>query len=88
MLLNCIIDPFTFILSTFSLSHHSRDLIALCKEDLTCKKLELLQKFAEACGFTDKYQQRLISKENAVSRRKRAPATDKRYQRAVDNWRM
>ncbi|CBF84488.1 uncharacterized protein ANIA_11639 [Aspergillus nidulans FGSC A4] len=35
-------DPFTFILSTFSLPYHSRDLIALCKEDLTCKKLELL----------------------------------------------
>jgi hypothetical protein len=62
--------------------------MALPKEESRHKKLELLQKFAEAHRFTEEYQQSLISKENVVSRKKRSPATDERYQHAVDNWKM
>jgi hypothetical protein len=62
--------------------------MALPKEESRHKKLELLQKFAEARGFIEEYQQSLINKENVVSRKKRSPATDERYERAVDNWRM
>lgn len=62
--------------------------MALPKEELKHKKLALFQKFAESRGFTEEYQQELINKENIVSRKKRSPATDERYERAVDNWRM
>lgn len=62
--------------------------MALPKEELKQKKLELLQKLAELRRFTEEYQQELINKENVVSRKKRSPATDERYERAVDNWRM
>ena len=62
--------------------------MALPKEDLKHKKLVILQKFAESRGFTEKYQQELRNKENVVSCKKRSPATDERYERAVENWRM
>jgi hypothetical protein len=88
MLLNCIFDTFTFIFVTLPYLHYSRDQMALSKEDLRYKKLERLQKFAEVCGFTEEYQQNLINKENVVSHKKRSLATDERYQRAVENWRI
>jgi hypothetical protein len=79
---------FIFILFTFPPSQNSRDIIALSKLDLKHKKLELLQKLAKLCGFTEDYQQNLINKENVVSYKKRSLATDERYEHAVDNWRM
>ena len=62
--------------------------MALPNEDLKHKKLVILQKFAEWRGLTEEDQQELINKENVVSRKKRSPATDERYERAVENWRM
>lgn len=62
--------------------------MALPNEDLKHKKLVILQKFAEWRGLTEEDQQELINKENVVSRKKRSPATDERYERAVENWGM
>lgn len=82
-----IIDKFTLTIYILPILI-SRDQMAPPKEDLKLKKLAILQKFAESRGFTEEYQQELINKENVVSRKKRSPATDERYKRAVENWRM
>jgi hypothetical protein len=51
-------------------------------------KLAQLQKLAESRGFTDSYQREQITQDNVVSHKKRAPATDDRYARAVDHWKL
>ena len=62
--------------------------MAPSKEELRLNKLELLRKTAESRGFTEEYQQSLINTENVVSHKKRAPATEETYERAVDKWRL
>ena len=62
--------------------------IALLKEELKQKKLELPQKLAESRGFDRKISAGANNNKNIFSCKKRSPATDKMCKRAVSNWRI
>jgi hypothetical protein len=51
-------------------------------------RLKLLRKLAESRGFTESYQEEQIIQGNIVCHKKRSPATDKRYARALDYWKL
>lgn len=58
------------------------------EEEQRRRKVEELRKIGELRGFTTEYQQITKRKENEICHKKRAPATDERYNRAVENWKM
>jgi hypothetical protein len=51
-------------------------------------KLERLRKAAEARGFLEEYQITIETKENVISSKKRSPATNKVYERAMNTWKL
>lgn len=51
-------------------------------------KLERLKKAAEARGFTEEYQKTVETKENVISSKKRSPATNEVYDRAMNTWKL
>ncbi|KAM0107297.1 hypothetical protein ACP6JB_007115 [Aspergillus fumigatus] len=58
------------------------------EEEQRRRKVEELRKIGELRGFTTEYQQITKRKENEICHKKRAPATDERYNRAVENWKI
>jgi hypothetical protein len=63
----------------------SRDTDSVLSEERR-RKVDELRKLGELRGFTREYQQDIKKKENEICHKKRAPATDERYGRAVENW--
>jgi hypothetical protein len=51
-------------------------------------KLERLKKATEARGFTEEYQKTVETKENVISSKKRSPATNEVYDRAMNTWKL
>jgi hypothetical protein len=51
-------------------------------------RLKLLRKLAESRGFIESYQEEQITQGNVVCYKKRSPATNKRYARALDHWKL
>jgi hypothetical protein len=52
------------------------------------RKVDELRKLGKLYGFTKEYQQDIKKKENKICHKKRALATDKRYSRAIENWKI
>jgi hypothetical protein len=50
------------------------------------RQIEELRRLGEERGFTIAYQEEQKKKPNEICRKKRAPATDEKYDRAVNSW--
>ncbi|KAL4860795.1 hypothetical protein BDV12DRAFT_191490 [Aspergillus spectabilis] len=65
-----------------------RDDMSASSEEQRRKKVAELRKLGETRGFTTQYQQEKKAEENEVCHKRRAPVTDDRYGRAVENWKL